>query len=496
MNACGIARVPGPARAFAMFVALGGLTLFMPAFVVGQTPRRRADPAKKSASTPQTISQLREAASLLQLGKPDEAEPILRRLISAAPRNADAHNLLGIILDQRGQFKSAEREYREALRLNPTGMSPLANLGVLLARTGRSGEAIKAFELVRQRIPDHPQATLNLGLQYVARADYARAAPLLERASQLGLDSYEVHYNLGLSLFHLNRVNEASNAFQSALAFSSNAAEPYYYLGLIAWAGGHEDQAPDLWDRAVMLRANFPEANFMLGEALRKNQRTRASVDFYKRALEQDPSKFAYYARLGGVHILLGQAYEAAEVFRRGVLRFPTLPEAHYFAGVAARASADYGAAEAELRKALALDPDNVNALAQLGFVLLERDRLAEAETILRRAAAINDKHFYANYDLGRLLVRSRRYEEALPFLQHAATLKPANPAVHYQLFMALSRLKRKDEGELELTTFKQLDAARKARPPGEADIEDEDAQNPSAASSPSAPLKPPESAP
>ena len=115
---------------------------------------------------------------------------------------------------------------------------------------------------------------------------------------------------------------------------------------------------------------------------------------------------------------------------------------------------------------------------------MLERDRMTEAETILRRAIAINDRHFYANYDLGRLFVRSRRYDQALPFLQHATTLKPNNPGVHYQLFMALSRLKRKDEAEHELTVFKQLDEARKARPQS-AELDDDDAQNSTAISPP-----------
>ena len=113
---------------------------------------------------------------------------------------------------------------------------------------------------------------------------------------------------------------------------------------------------------------------------------------------------------------------------------------------------------------------------------------MAEAETALRGAIAINDKHFYANYDLGRLLLRSQRYDQALLTLQHAAALKPGNPSVHYQLFMALSRLKRKDEAQHELTTFKQLDEARKARPRGETEVEDEDAQNPSGSPSPSEP--------
>ena len=228
----------------------------------------------------------------------------------------------------------------------------------------------------------------------------------------------------------------------------------------------------------------------MLGEALRKNHRGQASVDFYKRALYQDGSKFVYYARLGGVYILLGQSNQAVEVFHRALQRFPDLPEAHYFAGIAAQAVSDYELAEKELRTSLALEPDNVNGLAQLGFVLLERDRTKEAEGILRRAIAINDKHFYANYNLGRLLVKSRRYEESLSVLQHAATLKPKNPGVQYQLFMALTRLKRKEEADRALASFKQLEEARKARPRSESDIEDDDVENPITLSPQSDPLK------
>lgn len=225
----------------------------------------------------------------------------------------------------------------------------------------------------------------------------------------------------------------------------------------------------------------------MLGEILRKNRGAQAAIESYKRALEQDPAKFVYYARLGGVLIKSGQPDQALEIFRRAVLRFPTLSTAHYFLGIAARAMADYASAETELRKSLALEADNVDALAQLGFVLIERDRKTEAETTLRRALALNNKHFYANYDLGRLFVRSRRYEESIPLLEHAASLKPGNPSVHYQLFMALSRLKQKDAADRELATFKELDEAQKAKQ--QPDEMDDDVLSPP--SVPSAPLRP-----
>jgi tetratricopeptide (TPR) repeat protein len=221
----------------------------------------------------------------------------------------------------------------------------------------------------------------------------------------------------------------------------------------------------------------------MLGEALRKNRRAEASLEFYQRALDQDAAKFVYYARLGGAYVQLGYADKALAVFRRGVERFPKLAEAHYFVGIAARARADYQLAEAELRASLGLQPGNADALAQLGFILGEQDRAMEAEKVLRGALAINSRHFYASYDLGRLLVKAKRYAEALRVLRNAATLKPQNPSVHYQLFLALSRLNQKEAAAAELLVFKQLEAERKAKP--QADDETE-LENPEPSATPS----------
>src|SRR6185295_7255079 len=64
-----------------------------------------------------------------------EAEAATRKLLTTNPKSADAHALLGVILDQRGATGEAEKEYAAALRLKPNLVSALSNLGVLLART-------------------------------------------------------------------------------------------------------------------------------------------------------------------------------------------------------------------------------------------------------------------------------------------------------------------------------------------------------------------------
>src|SRR2546430_16787697 len=93
----------------------------VPAHALNKVIQRRGSSTRPGSDTASLATDLRKAADLLRTGRPAEAEPILRRLISAAPQNPDAHNLLGIILDQRSQFKDAEREYRAALQLNQIG---------------------------------------------------------------------------------------------------------------------------------------------------------------------------------------------------------------------------------------------------------------------------------------------------------------------------------------------------------------------------------------
>src|SRR2546422_869136 len=101
-------------------LALTAVAMSFPAGNVAQ--QRRPSPTAQAASNTTTAvgADLRRATDLLQLGKLDEAEPILRHVLATSPGNADAHNLLGIVMDQRGKTTEAEREYqdRKSTRLN------------------------------------------------------------------------------------------------------------------------------------------------------------------------------------------------------------------------------------------------------------------------------------------------------------------------------------------------------------------------------------------
>src|SRR5690349_24965638 len=107
------------------------LILFYVAFAVTTSPGITLYPAlvasyQSAAQRDEVEKLLQEAAALLQSRKPSEAEPLLRRALLLAPQNADAHNLLGIVLDQGNKVAESESEYRAALRFNPNLISARA----------------------------------------------------------------------------------------------------------------------------------------------------------------------------------------------------------------------------------------------------------------------------------------------------------------------------------------------------------------------------------
>ena len=80
---------------------------------------------------------LSEAGALVQAGRLEEAEAATRKLLTTNPRSAEAHSLLGVILDQRGMTAEAEKEYDAALRLKPNLVSCAVEFRCV-ARTNKS----------------------------------------------------------------------------------------------------------------------------------------------------------------------------------------------------------------------------------------------------------------------------------------------------------------------------------------------------------------------
>jgi tetratricopeptide (TPR) repeat protein len=86
---------------------------------------------------------------LYELKRYDEAEKEYREALRINTDYAEAHNNLGALLGELKRYEEAEQECKEALRINPDYAEAYGNLGILLMDLNRKDEAKKEFEIAR-----------------------------------------------------------------------------------------------------------------------------------------------------------------------------------------------------------------------------------------------------------------------------------------------------------------------------------------------------------
>lgn len=144
---------------------------------------------------------------------------------------------------------------------------------------------------------------------------------------------------------------------------------------------------------------------------------------------------------------------EAVTAFDRAIAAtpHPTADDWSLFfdRAVALDRSHQWNRAEADLRHALSLSPDQPYVLNYLGYSYAEQDRnLDEARRMLERALA-QKPHDGAFLDsLGWIILKQGNVPAALDQLQQAAELTPEDPAVNYHLGVAYWMAGRRVEAE------------------------------------------------
>jgi Flp pilus assembly protein TadD len=136
----------------------------------------------KSSAVPRTAPRDTELArkdndrafELIQSGKYEQAETLLRKAVAADVMFGPARNNLGLVYYHTGKLYQAAWEFQNAIKLMPFQPEPRNNLGLVLERAGKLTDAADAYDRARQMEPDNPEYIGNLARAKVRRGDSDR----------------------------------------------------------------------------------------------------------------------------------------------------------------------------------------------------------------------------------------------------------------------------------------------------------------------------------
>jgi tetratricopeptide (TPR) repeat protein len=196
--------------------------------------------------------------------------------LAVAEESAQAHNSLGIALDQSGNVEDAVPHYLDAIRLEPygiTGAMAQYNLGLAMATRGQLNTAIGHYEA----------CLLSL---------YPPQGEVAVRVYRECLNS------LGVAYAKADNLTDAIRMYTMAVEFAPEMATPHCNLGLALARQGDFVQAEKHFSEAVRLNPEYSKAHFSLAEVLVEEGRLSDAIASFRRAAQLQPDNQVYCDRL------------------------------------------------------------------------------------------------------------------------------------------------------------------------------------------------------
>ncbi len=201
---------------------------------------------------------LRTARFLVQLGRPEEAEPFAAAALTAYPKVYGAHEILGRAAEARDALVPALAEYQAERTRDPANVLAARQAGILAFRLGRGEEALPLLTEAVQRVPADAEVW---GVLTKIHADAGRMGPALTCARQAaalvpGSVSYQT--NLGKLSAVAGRVEDGIEALRHAVALAPGQADLHRDLAVLLERAGRREEAKAEAERAQRMQQEAP----------------------------------------------------------------------------------------------------------------------------------------------------------------------------------------------------------------------------------------------
>jgi tetratricopeptide (TPR) repeat protein len=181
------------------------------------------------------------------------------------------------------------------------------------------------------------------------------------------------------------------------------------------------------------------DARFEAALLLNQMEKPDESIKALQAMLLEQPDNLNVLTSLADTLRAQERFPEARAAYDKVIAKIGTPAERHwalfYARGITFERMNQWKAAEADLRKALTLSPDQPLVLNYLGYSWIEqRTNLDEALAMIQKAVEQRPDDGYIVDSLGWALYKLGRYKEAIEWLEKAAALIPEDPTINDHL--------------------------------------------------------------
>ena len=264
--------------------------------------------------------------------------------------------------------------------------------------------------------------------------DAVQARVLLRAALKTDPDRHQDRLTLALLEMQADRLEDAEMHLKTLLATERFRANAYYHLGELAKTKQEFDLAIDRFLRVDRGELIVEARKQLASLALTQEQPDQAIRWFDEARLLFPGLRPQLTLAEAQFQTTNGMAQDAIPVLSQALADDPDRRDVLYTRALAYEQMGDIPNAEADLRRILASDPEDADALNALGYTLADRtDRYDEALVLIEKALQKQPESPAILDSMGWVLFKLGRLEEALPYFERAwAIVQDHEIAAHY----------------------------------------------------------------
>jgi tetratricopeptide (TPR) repeat protein len=397
-------------------------------------------------------------ASYDQLKEPKKAIAAYKAALDEEPENTDTMRALATALLADNQLDQALPLYQQLVTTDPTDVESQLKVSEIQRRQGHYDEALVTLEkaIKSNAGQENPELSFNEAVLYDSLGKYREAEQalisVLAATKHPSGDYSEPEKNnraifldrLGIVYREENKSSEAADAYKQMIALGGD----YILRGYNGQVDTYRDA--HLWKEAVSVAAEASKAlpddrsvQLMYAFQLADTGKADEGLALAKKQLKGTPAKPQPEDRetliaLSNIDLRLHRSADA-QAYLDKADALSNKPEDHMYVSLLRATVYDhdkqYDLAEAEYRKALAIDPNNATVLNDLGYMFADRGvNLPEALKMIQKAVELDPQNGAFLDSLGWVYFKMGNYAQAEENLHKAIDRTSTDASIHDHL--------------------------------------------------------------
>ncbi len=313
------------------------------------------------------------------------SEEYFGRAAKADPNNAQYRTRLGVSRLAGGEADRAFQDLEAASALDSDSIQADVTLIMAHLRRNETAKAMSAVETLEKKKPNDPITHNMKGGVLLVLKDAAGARKAFEKALELKADFLPALSNLARLDIQDKQLDVARKRYEGFLAKNPNHAQAYLqYAEFLAMTGGQAKDVQAVLEKGLTASPTSLPVRLALVRLLIQSGDTKRALSLAQEASVAAPDEPAVLDLLGRSQVAAGETQQALATFGKLAARLPGSPAPLIAMSDLMMGSKDIAGAEQNLRKALAVKADSLEAQQRLVAILLNNKRGDAAIAIAR----------------------------------------------------------------------------------------------------------------